>query len=147
MNSETLFKKIFSTIDKDGDGTISEPEVSIYFKALGLTCTDAEVQACVKHYDTDGDGTIDMDEFVNVTTRTSTALVNNDDKAKELFQKLFGKEKSVTPLRLEVMFKLHGYNPSEQEIKDLLKQADVDGDGDVTFEEFMLKMAEILLKR
>ena len=53
----------FSSLDADGDGSISKEELSSAMQRLGANPSDEEVSAMVSAVDVDGDGAIDRDEF------------------------------------------------------------------------------------
>ena len=89
--------------------------------------------------DTDGDGEIDFDEFLSMMKEMS------GDSEKELLQafQVFDKNKdgfiSVDELR-QVMATL-GETQSQEEIEEMIKEADQDGDGQVDYNEFVKMMS------
>ena len=61
------FKKAFSMFDKDGDGVISRPELAIVIKSLtGKHPSELGIKNMIKEVDEDGDGGIDMSEFLQM---------------------------------------------------------------------------------
>jgi Ca2+-binding EF-hand superfamily protein len=52
---------------QDGGGTISAKELSELLSVLGLTVSDAEVQQMIAEIDVDGNGSIDFEEFAEVS--------------------------------------------------------------------------------
>ncbi|CAL5333715.1 unnamed protein product [Camellia sinensis] len=60
----------FRTFDLDGDGKISAEEVFELLKRLGEKCSLQDCRKMVRAVDANGDGVIDMDEFITMMTRT-----------------------------------------------------------------------------
>ncbi|XP_021737140.1 calmodulin-like protein 1 [Chenopodium quinoa] len=65
-------RNAFRVFDLDEDGKISAEEVHEMLKRLGERCTLADCKNMVKAADTDGDGFINMNEFIAMMTRTMT---------------------------------------------------------------------------
>lgn len=60
----------FRTFDLNGDGKISAEEVLEVLRRLGERCSLEDCQRMVRAVDTDGDGLVDMDEFITMMTRS-----------------------------------------------------------------------------
>lgn len=58
------WKTIFSLCDDDGNGKRQAPELCHKLSDLGLTLNDEELDELFLDMDTNGDGTLDCDEFV-----------------------------------------------------------------------------------
>ncbi|GAV87594.1 EF_hand_5 domain-containing protein [Cephalotus follicularis] len=56
----------FQTFDKNHDGKISAEEVMEVLRRLGERCTLQDCRRMVRAVDTDGDGMVDMDEFMTM---------------------------------------------------------------------------------
>ncbi|KAL3874254.1 hypothetical protein ACJMK2_037294 [Sinanodonta woodiana] len=65
---ETELREAFKIFDKDNDGFISNSELRHWLTTLGEKLTDEEVEEMIKETDTDGDGLINYEEFVEVVT-------------------------------------------------------------------------------
>ncbi|CAK9166489.1 unnamed protein product [Ilex paraguariensis] len=61
----------FRAFDLDGNGKISAEELCEVMKRLGENCSLEACRKMVRGVDTDGDGYIDMDEFMNMMTHTT----------------------------------------------------------------------------
>jgi len=73
-------KEAFSIFDKNGDGGISIGELRIFLETLGQKPTDREVAALMKEVDSNGNGEIDFDEFLQMMVR----LLKPEDKEEEV---------------------------------------------------------------
>lgn len=56
---------LFVGVDKNGDGTLSRDEVKELFKDLGWKQSPAEAMALFRSIDTNGDGLVDIKEFMS----------------------------------------------------------------------------------
>uniref|UniRef100_A0A8C6GAK3 EF-hand calcium-binding domain-containing protein 11 n=1 Tax=Mus spicilegus TaxID=10103 RepID=A0A8C6GAK3_MUSSI len=72
------FKEAFSLFDKDRDGTITTKELGTVMRSLGQNPTEAELQdiirevdEMIKEADSDGDGQVNYEEFVQMMTAKS----------------------------------------------------------------------------
>lgn len=60
------YREIFAQFDVDGSGSISPQELRSLLKAAGEDMDDKELASVIKQADTDQDGEIDMDEFIDL---------------------------------------------------------------------------------
>ncbi|KAK4710344.1 hypothetical protein R3W88_004857 [Solanum pinnatisectum] len=68
--NSTDIKSAFKAFDLDGDGKISAAELLQVQRMLGEKCSLESCKKMVRSVDANGDGLIDMDEFVTMMTRT-----------------------------------------------------------------------------
>lgn len=94
----------------------------------------------INEVDTDGNGTIDFREFLDLMAHKIKDL-DSDEELREAF-KVFDKDQngyiSAAELR-HVMINL-GEKLTEEEVELMIKEADTDGDGQVNYEEFVRMM-------
>ena len=62
-------RRAFAIFDQDGNGSISASELKIVLDRIGIVMTDFEIANTIREADTDGNGEVDYNEFVNVVTR------------------------------------------------------------------------------
>ncbi|XP_042511109.1 calmodulin-like protein 30 [Macadamia integrifolia] len=65
-------RNAFHMFDLDGNGKISVEEVQEMLRRLGESCSHKDCMEMVRGVDTNGDGFIDMDEFINMMTNSLT---------------------------------------------------------------------------
>merc|ERR1712072_1259573 len=113
----------FALFDKDGDGTITTKELGTVMRSLGQNPTEAELHDMINEVDADGNGTIDFTEFLSLMARK--------DKDNNGFI-------SAAELR-HVMTNL-GEKLTDEEVDEMIREADIDGDGQVNYDEFVKMM-------
>ncbi|KAF3325281.1 calmodulin-like protein 11 [Carex littledalei] len=134
------FQEAFSLFDKNGDGCITFEELAAVIKSLGQNPSKEELNDMINDVDSDGNGTIEFGEFLNLMSRK---LKENDseEELKEAF-KVFDKDQngyiSACELR-NVMINL-GEKLTDEEVEQMIKEADLDGDGQVNYDEFVRMM-------
>lgn len=78
------FKEVFSSFDRDGDGTIDAGELGQVMASFGVSPSIAELQKMVQEVDLDNSGAIDFAEFVTMMmSRSNTS--NPEDEAESVF--------------------------------------------------------------
>ncbi|XP_065889841.1 calmodulin-like isoform X2 [Dysidea avara] len=119
------FKETFSLYDKD--------EVEAELRAF-----EGEVE-----HDADGNGLIDFKLFLVMMSRKikeSSANVQEDIvDAFRVFDKDANGFISAAELR-HVMMNLGDQKLTEEEVEEMIREADVDGDGQINFEDFVARM-------
>ncbi|KAF2206497.1 hypothetical protein CERZMDRAFT_115709 [Cercospora zeae-maydis SCOH1-5] len=66
QDTEDELRNAFRVFDKDNSGTISASEMREVLKALGEDLTDKEINEIMSAADTDGDKSIDFEEFKKI---------------------------------------------------------------------------------
>eukprot|EP00069_Balaena_mysticetus_P002677 bmy_16231T0 len=131
------FKEAFSPFDEDGDGTISTRELGTVLRSPGQNPTEAELRDLVGELDRDGSSTVGFPEFLSLMARKVKGR-DAEDQIREAFC-VFGKDGNglmgAAELR-HVMTRL-GEKPSDQEVDEMIRAADVDGDEMEHYEEFV----------
>lgn len=71
MSEEEMYRSIFELIDRDNSGEVNAEELRETLEALGEGLTHDDVLALVREADEDGNGTIDLEEFITMLQRHS----------------------------------------------------------------------------
>jgi len=131
------FKEAFSLFDKDGDGTITTKELGTVMRSLGQNPTEAELQDMVNEVDADGNGTIDFPEFLTMMARKMKDT-DSEEEIKEAF-KVFDKDGNgfISAAELRHVMTNLGEKLSDNEVDEMIREADVDGDGQINYDEFV----------
>merc|ERR1712180_46158 len=136
------FKEAFNEFDKDNSGTISTKELLQVMRSIGKNPTEDEVLELVMESDLNGDGTIDFSEFLEMMKRKSSET-DQMESLKEAF-KIFDKNKSghIEAKELKAVTTTLGQSLSSEEFEAFWREADVNGDGKLDYEEFIKIMSQ-----
>jgi len=130
------YKKTFIMYDKDGDGTVSTKELGAVMRSLGTNPDPEELEAMVDEADADGSGSVDFGEFVEMMIKREAEKETPED-LKQAFR-VFDKDGNGFVSTSEIKFVLSrlGVEFSDEELGEMVQEADIDGDQHVSFEEF-----------
>ena len=139
-------RSAFELFDKDNSGNIDVNELRDAMKALGIYLKKDEVKEMMRNVDKDGSGSIELDEFMALMAekisernpeeelRKAFRIFDDDDNGKISFDNL----KKVAGELNEAV--------SDAELRDMIREADRNGDGEVDIEEFIevMKKAKLI---
>ena len=128
------FKEAFSLFDKDGDGSITTKELGTVMRSLGQNPTEAELLDMINEVDADGNGTIDFPEFLSLMARKMKDT-DTEDELIEAF-KVFDRDGNgfISAAELRHVMTNLGEKLSDEEVDEMIREADVDGDGQIMYE-------------
>ncbi|KAL1463786.1 hypothetical protein WDU94_015499 [Cyamophila willieti] len=131
------FKEAFMLFDKDEDGKVTVAELGVVMRSLGQRPTETELRDMVNEVDQDGNGTIEFNEFLQLMSKKMKGA-EGEDELKEAF-KVFDKNNDgkISSLELRHVMTHLGEKLSEEEVDDMIKEADLNGDGVVDYKEFV----------
>ncbi|XP_071493075.1 uncharacterized protein [Diadema antillarum] len=137
------YREAFAVFDVNGDGIITTKELEEVMTSFGESPSAAELRDMVNEIDVDGNGEIDFADFLSLMARPTTDD-NSSDEIIEAFR-VFDKDGngyiSVTNLRTIMSTVASGL--TEDEIEEMIEEADVNGEGQVNYEEFTRTMIEM----
>nr|TKS03730.1 calmodulin 8 family protein [Populus alba] len=149
------FREAFCLFDKDGDGCITVEELATVIRSLDQNPTEEELLDMISEVDSDRNGTIEFAEFLNLMAKKmkATVLKYINEFIRRLMRrkslrrrfKVFDKDQngyiSANELR-HVMINL-GEKLTDEEVEQMIKEADLDGDGQVNYDEFVKMMMNV----
>mmetsp|Transcript_53342 Transcript_53342/g.129687 ORF Transcript_53342/g.129687 Transcript_53342/m.129687 type:complete len:127 (+) Transcript_53342:770-1150(+) len=115
---------------------------SVFFSFTHFTgfCVHIAHLYFILQADQDGNGTIDFAEFIAMMP----AQDKDDDAEQEMLEafQVFDTDGngSITADELKSIFNNLGEKLTDEEIDDMIKEADIDGDGEINYEEFVRMM-------
>ena len=130
-------KEAFDLFDTDGSGTIDAKELKVAMRALGFEPKKEEIRKMIADADRDGSGVIDFPEFLDMMTQKMTERDPREEMLKAF--RLFDDDETgkISFKNLKRVAKELGENMTDDEIQEMIDEADRDGDGEIGEEEFM----------
>ena len=141
-------EKQFKEWDKNGDGVLSRDEIIEGYKKTYGFVDEGEIDNMISSIDLDGNGVIDYNEFLTCTMNKEKIL-NNDNL--EICFKAFDSDNSgkISLDEISAIFNSgdkEKINKEELEVfKKIIKDADENGDGEISFKEFKDLMRKFFL--
>lgn len=138
-------KKDFDAFDEDGSGAIDQRELRVMLKGMGFEdISKEELMAMMMEVDEDGSGEIEFPEFAAMMGAKYNKPKIEIAKAFELFEEkdpefdlLPGK---ITFEGLRKLARDLGETLTDEEIAEMIEEADRDGSGAISQEEFLTVM-------
>ncbi|XP_076321118.1 uncharacterized protein LOC143230819 [Tachypleus tridentatus] len=138
-------KEAFNLFDPENSGTIDTKELKFALRALGFEPKKEEIKKMIAEVDKGGIGKIAFDDFLNVmSTRMAEKDINEEImKAFQLFDD--DNTGKISFKNLKRVAKELGENLTDEELQEMIEEADRDGDGEVNQEEFLRIMKKTCL--
>ncbi|XP_031553862.1 caltractin-like [Actinia tenebrosa] len=132
---------VFDTFDTDRSGSIDARELRKAMRTLGFKIPKASLEAMISNLDTDESGEIEFDEFLDFIVSRQADSRDVHDEILQGF-KMFDTDKSghISLDDLKKVSRLSGLKLNEKELKEMIYEADKDGDNQVDQEEFVNMM-------
>jgi len=126
-------RKAFDAFDTTNDGVISLSE----FKAAMSSSpnyVEEDVEKIFKTLDTGNDGQIYYTEFLAATLEAHGRIV--EETLADAFDRMDSDDTGY--ISIQNLREFLGKDASDEKVAQLMKEADLDGDGKITFEEFLI---------
>ena len=129
-------KEAFDLFDSDGSGTVEPRELKSAMVSLGFEAKNATLFHVITELDKDGSGAIDFEEFLAMMSSQMSDHDSKDDIHKIFI--LFDTDKTgyINIKNLRKIARDLGETCDDEELLDLIRKGDSDGDGLVSFDDF-----------
>eukprot|EP00123_Amoebidium_parasiticum_P009941 comp19792_c0_seq1/m.23754 comp19792_c0_seq1/g.23754 ORF comp19792_c0_seq1/g.23754 comp19792_c0_seq1/m.23754 type:complete len:599 (-) comp19792_c0_seq1:63-1859(-) len=142
-----VYKQAFNLFDQDHDGVVSSSELNKVFKAMGQNLTEQELRLLVAEADLNGDGVISLDEFIGLMQRRMRHAreAATGEEMKAIFQ-VIDKDGDghICAAELKHIMVSLGEKISDEQIDQMIKEADTDGNGKIDYNEFIAYLTKDL---
>ncbi|XP_040823168.1 centrin-4-like [Ochotona curzoniae] len=138
-------KEIFDLFDVNGSGSMDLKQLKVAMQALGFEPTKEEIKELIAEVDKGGLGTISFEDFFAFI---SVKMSEKDEKEEILKAfKLFDDDDTgcITLNNIKRVAKELGENLTDDELQEMLDEADKDRDGGINEEEFLKMMKKTSL--
>nr|AHA51333.1 EF-hand_1 domain-containing protein [Charistephane fugiens] len=134
------FTEAFETFDVDDDGSISSKELRVVLNSLGVEPTEDVLKEILSEVDADGNGMVDVHEFL-VFMASRTLYKDEDQNIRDAF-KQFDKDGNgyIDRDELRSLMITLGEKLTDEEIDEMMQEADFDRDGKISYQEFYIMM-------
>ena len=148
----------FKKFDIDGDGSIDRSEMTKALTSGGQSFTQQEIDALFNAADVNRDGTVDYEEFITLMCPSAATIVHkfrsqykSIDDVRAAFKRFDANgDGALSKNELSAALKSSGHSYSDVEVDAIFSLGDVDGDGEVSLQEFVDLMSpsssEVLAK-
>lgn len=130
----------FELFDEDCNGLITPQEMGAVMRSLGYEATDAELEDIIGEADTTRKGNVNFAEFLAVVAEHGMA-VNQDESREglEALYKIFDSDGQgyISAVDLRRVMSSINESVTDKELDCMMLAADKDGDGLITYEEFV----------
>ncbi|CAF1332782.1 unnamed protein product [Adineta ricciae] len=132
----------FDLFDRDHSGSISSTELKQLLLALNFKPSESLLRKVMKEMDTDGNGTIEFSEFAKAMSSVYSRALTDEEMHRAF--RCFDKDDSgfITRDELRDVLKQLNHNISERRITEVMKAVDENGDGKISFDEFVIMLKE-----
>ena len=131
-----LLRDAFLEFDRNSDGFISKEELHSVMSSFGYVVTSQELDAMVALVDADGNDLIDFNEFSSLMEGYLT-VHDADEEMRNMFAVIdLDSDGFLTAKEIRSMMKKLGEKPRKKDIRKMMKEADKNGDGMISFDEF-----------
>ncbi|KAL3824044.1 hypothetical protein ACJIZ3_020073 [Penstemon smallii] len=140
IQSEQLkqLRDIFNRFDMDRDGSLTQLELAALLRSLGLKPSGDQIHTMLANMDANGNGSIEFDELVEtILPDINEEILINQDQLMEVFRS-FDRDGNgyITAAELAGQMAKMGHPLTYRELSEMMREADVNGDGVISFNEF-----------
>lgn len=130
-------REAFELFDTEGSGHIDSKELKVAMRALGFEPKKEEIRKMLSDVDKEGTGLVSYEAFLHLM---ASKMADRDSKEEVLKAfRLFDDDETgkISFNNLRRVANELGENMTDEELQEMIDEADRDGDGEVSQEEFL----------
>merc|ERR1719510_2771759 len=132
------YKAAWDMFDKEKKGEITAAEFDKILQQLDEKQSENQRKEVIKQLDKDGDGNITWLEFLNLMQEFEASALGANDEYKQAFDLAdTNNDGKIDKDELKALFAQMGDALTDDQIQGMLTHADKDGDGNISFDEFI----------
>ena len=130
-------KEAFDLFDTDGSGSIDAKELKVAMRALGFEPKKEEIKKMITEADKEGTGKVSFQDFMDLMVE-KMAQRDPIEEIKKAFRLFDIDEKGKISFKdLKRVAKELGENMTDDELQEMIEEADRDGDGEISEDDFI----------
>ena len=132
----------FNIFDVESDGSINSKQLIMLMNSLKQYPSQKELEKILNEFNIDKNGQIYFNQFLKIMAKRLKNIKEDEDRyLKNLFSNLDRNNNGLISIHeIRYIVTHSNENISEKDIETIMKEADTDGDGLISFEEFMTIM-------
>ncbi|CAL0330789.1 unnamed protein product [Lupinus luteus] len=131
-------REIFRSFDRNNDGSLTQLELSSLLRSLGLKPSPEQLESFIQKADTNNNGLVEFSEFVALVAPELLPAKSpySEEQLRKLFR-MFDRDGNgfITAAELAHSMAKLGHALTADELTGMIKEADTDGDGRISFQE------------
>ncbi|CAF3964583.1 unnamed protein product, partial [Rotaria magnacalcarata] len=138
-------REAFDLFDADGTGSIDVKELKVAMRALGFEPKKEEIKKMLGDIQKENASTIDFNDFLQLMSQRMAEKDSKEEILKAF--RLFDDDSTgrISFKNLKRVAKELGENLTEEELQEMIDEADRDGDGEINEQEFLRIMKKTSL--
>ncbi|EHK49375.1 hypothetical protein TRIATDRAFT_213443 [Trichoderma atroviride IMI 206040] len=131
-------KEKFSLISRNGE-YITSKDMAALFRTMDQPKSDPEIQQMIDEVDTTGRGVVDFEDFLSM--EKPDQLPDSEQELREAFRVFdMNDDGFISPEELHDCLRQLGERLTDDEVDEMIREADLDGDGKIDYHEFVQMM-------
>lgn len=138
-------REAFELFDTDGSGNIDIKELKVAMRALGFEPKKEEIRKMIIDIGKEGSTHISFEDFLNMMTQKMSEKDSKEEILKAF--RLFDDDGTgkISFKNLKRVSRELGENLTDEELQEMIDEADRDGDGEINEQEFLRIMKKTSL--
>ena len=135
-------KEAFDLFDTDNSGKIDAKELKVALRAMGFELSKEDTRRCIAEVDPGATGSVEYPDFLEFMTRKMQERDPIEEMRKAFRLFLDDEGQKIGLKQLKKVAKDLGENMTDEELQEMIDEADRDGDGFISEDDFIRVMSK-----